>query len=379
VTGISDLIPWDEITLPRAPWDDADCHNPSILRVPDGAHAHAGAWLCNIRATSYPADCSVAHHWPGHPRFRSHHEADLRRPGDRSFCSHTRNWLLTLDPSDWSVTSGREIAARDARDTRDTQGAGLLSCHNWVGYEDLRLAWSPKDGLVASGTALTHNDRGVFEIVVLELDADYQIWRRAPVRGWWSDECQKNWMPFLGVPSATWLHSPLGGGVVNKVGEGAPQARVFSSQLCGGTQLVPVDQLFQLFAPHFGGTARSSEAGPCDRIFAPHFGGTARSSEAGPCANNRFLGLGHGYDLVGRGGRLYWHRAIVVNAAGELLAQSQPFKLSDHDVDFACGLAVDPCSPGGDRAVVTFGVGNTESRLAETSLSALLGLCEIRA
>jgi hypothetical protein len=343
VTGISDLVPWDEITLPRAPWDDADCHNPSILRVPDGAHAHAGAWLCNIRATSYPADCSVAHHWPGHPRFRSHHEADLRRPGDRSFCSHTRNWLLTLDPGDWSVTSGREIAAHDAHDIRDTQGAGPLSCHNWVGYEDLRLAWSPKDGLVASGTALTHNDRGVFEIVVLELDADYQIWRRAPMRGWWSDECQKNWMPFLGVPSATWLHSPLGGGVVNKVGEGAPQARVFSSQLCGGTQLVPVDL-------------------------------AARSQ--GPIA---FLGLGHGYNPLDGGGRLYWHRAIVVNAAGELLAQSQPFKLSDHDVDFACGLAVDPCSPGGDRAVVTFGVGNTESRLAETSLSALLGLCEIQA
>ena len=327
MTRICDLVPWDEIVLPRAPWDDADCHNPSILRVPDGAHAHAGAWLCNIRATSYPANCRVVDHWPGRPGFRSHHEADRSASPARSHCSHTRNWLWTLDADQrWATIAGREIV--------HVEGARPSCSYNYVGYEDLRLAWSPAEGLVASGTTLMHNQRGVFEIVVVDLDRDYRIDRATAVRGWWSDDCQKNWAPYLGLPVSRWLHSPSGGGVVDRAGGGAPAPRAFSPSLCGGTQLVPIGE-------------------------------------------DRFLGLGHSYDPLDGGGRLYWHRAFVVTAAGEVVARSRPFKLSEHDVDFACGLAVDPRRP--DRAVVTFGVANRESRLAETSLGALVALVALAA
>jgi hypothetical protein len=340
---ITDLVPWREHALPRAPWDDADCHNPSILRVPDDAgDAHAGAWLCNIRATSYPAACSIAHHWPGHPRFKSHHEADHLRARSRSHCSHTRNWLLMLDADrNWQPIDGREIAY--------ARGIRPPSCaYNYVGYEDLRLGWSPKDGLVASGTTLLHNDRGAFEIACLELDAEGQIWRATPLRGWWSDQCQKNWSPILGLPSARWLHSPIGGGVVDKVGVGAPEPRAFSPTLCGGTQLVPV--------------RLSSDPDPDpDPVPVPDL------------SPSHFLGLAHGYDPLPDGGRHYWHRVFVVGADGETIRQSPPFKLSEYDIDFACGLAIDPHTRG--RAIVTYGVGNTASRLAETSLSALLGLC----
>jgi hypothetical protein len=325
---ITDLVSWREIDLPRAPWNDADCHNPSILRVPDDAgDAHAGTWLCNLRATRYPADCPMAHHWPGHPRFRSHHEADASRDRGRSHCSHTHNYLLTLDADrGWRATSGREIGYAQSI-------APPYCAYNYVGYEDLRLGWSPKDGLVASGTTLIHNGDGTFEIACLELDADYQIWRATPLRGWWSEACQKNWAPILGMSSARWLYSPLGGGVVDKVGGGMPTARPFSLALCGGTQLVPTSP-------------------------------------------ETFLGLGHGYDPRPNGGRFYWHRVFVVSADGEMIRQSPPFKLSEYDVDFACGLAVDPRD--GDRAVVTYGVGNVASRLAETSLDALLELCGSR-
>jgi hypothetical protein len=64
-----------------------------------------------------------------------------------------------------------------------------------------------------------------------------------------------------------------------------------------------------------------------------------------------------------------------VDAAGELVAMSQRFKLSEHDIDFAAGLAV---GEDGDLAVVTYGVDNRQSRLAETSLGALLALCSAR-
>jgi hypothetical protein len=344
IEHIAELVPWRELELPRAPWADADCFNPSILRVPDDANdVHAGTWLCNIRATSYPAACPDARHWPKNPRFRDR-EAGLS-PTDfgRSYCSHTRNWIWTLDPRHgWRATDGKEVAWRS--------GLGPECAYNYVGYEDLRLAWSPSEGLVASGTTLAHNHDGAFEIVVLDLDDDCQIDRATPVRGWWSRECQKNWSPFLGLPVARWLYSPIGGGVVDRAGGGMPAARAFSPELCGGTQLVPVSG---------------------DRISALFSGGVAQPGEAASCET--FLGLGHGYDPLPDGGRRYWHRAFVVATDGEMVAGSPRFKLSEHDIDFACGLAVDPRES--DRAVVTYGVGNTASRLAETSLSALLGLC----
>ena len=85
-----------------------------------------------------------------------------------------------------------------------------------------------------------------------------------PIRGWWSEECQKNWSPFLGQPSLRWLYSPASGGVVDQHGAGMAERRTWDPALCGGTQLVPV-----------------------------------------PNTAGHFLGIGHGFDPLPGGGRRY--------------------------------------------------------------------------
>jgi hypothetical protein len=81
---------------------------------------------------------------------------------------------------------------------------------------------------------------------------------------------------------------------------------------------------------------------------------------------NTWLGLGHEMKFV-EGFKYYWHVWYVVDDRGRLKAASEPMKLATSGIEFAAGLAID-----GDRVVTSFGVDDMESKIGETSLSAVL-------
>ena len=135
--------------------------NPSIHRAPDGT------WRCCVRWANTNAS---------------------KRP---RFCSiRTRNVMLILDPSDWSVLSWHEM-----RDNDKTPRAKVTQC---VGYEDMRLFYAGGElrGIACSLMLNIKRSGNTPEQVLLRFDEEYNIVESTPLRGAWSGRAQKNWMPF---------------------------------------------------------------------------------------------------------------------------------------------------------------------------------------
>src|SRR4029077_16227125 len=200
-TDIALLVPWAEYHLSQSPWPGTWGFNPTIVRIPDDSgDAHAGKWLCNLRCANY--------HLPG----SGAQENSTESKSGVAKRIRNRNWLLELDPKNgWNPKHAVEVL--------DRSGYANAAPSTYVlGYEDLRLAGSPSDGLIASATAMATNEHGVLEIVVLDLDDDYQIEGVQPLRGAWSERHQKNWMPFLGGTCGRWLYSPQDGIVHDRSG-----------------------------------------------------------------------------------------------------------------------------------------------------------------
>jgi len=364
--AISDLVPWREFILPRSPWENTWAFNPSIVRIPDDAdHPHAGAWLCNLRCANY--------HLPGSAvqENSTHSQNGVARR------IRNRNWMLVLDPATWRAVDAVEVCDRSEYASSRNAASGHV-----LGYEDLRLAYSDSDGLIASATTMICNSDGVLEIAVLDLDDEYQIESVQPLRGSWSGRHQKNWMPILPGSGANgehvrWLYSPEDGGVHDRSGRMIREHR-----------RVPVPQKTSMIAPdHVRAHATSFQHGAIgvsllpsrQRVAPPRQtpldlrGGTQLipAPEAGP---DRWLGLVHGCRVSTR--KDYWHHAVLVGPAGDLLAISPAMKLSsDHGIEFAAGLARDP-SGDGDRLVVTYGIEDDYACLAVTSARRLLATLE---
>lgn len=79
-----------------------------------------------------------------------------------------------------------------------------------------------------------------------------------------------------------------------------------------------------------------------------------------------WLGIGHEMKFVS-GKKYYWHTWYVVDGHGKMTSVSEPMKLVSNGIEFAAGLVID-----GDRAVVSFGVDDMESKIGETRLSAVM-------
>ena len=87
-------------------------------------------------------------------------------------------------------------------------------------------------------------------------------------------------------------------------------------------------------------------------------------------ADNTWLGIGHDGRYVG-GIKIYCHTFYTTDDTGLLTARSAPFRLRSDGggIEFAAGLAID-----GDRAVISYGIDDASSWLAETSLEAVLAM-----
>jgi hypothetical protein len=336
--------------------------NPTIVRVPDDSgDAHAGKWLCNLRCANY--------HLPGS-------SAQSNSTGSRSGVANrirNRNWILELDPADgWNPIADTEVGDRSEYAARvKARGPNAPSAHV-LGYEDLRLAWSPEDGLIASATTMTCNEDGVLEIAVLDLDDEYQISGVQPLRGPWSDRHQKNWMPMLGDSRVRWLYSP----------EGCVHDR--DGRLTHARRRIEAPKMLMTApasaakATTFKHGAQSVQLMPGRARVAPprqtplNLRGGTQLVPVPELGADRYLGIVHACQISVT--KFYYHHVVLVGHAGDLLAMSPAIKLSpDHGIEFAAGLARDP---GTDRLVVTYGVEDDSGRLAVTSAKALIGTLE---
>jgi hypothetical protein len=102
------------------------------------------------------------------------------------------------------------------------------------------------------------------------------------------------------------------------------------------------------------------------RALPVKYGGLRGGSQLVHVGDNKWLGIGHEMQFL-RSLKYYWHTFYLVDANGKMMAASPPCKLAPEGIEFAAGMAID-----GDRVVVSFGVDDMNSRLGETSLSAVL-------
>ena len=310
---VGSLVPWREFRLPASPFQGTWGFNPSIVRVPDDSgDAHAGKWLCVMRCANY--------HLPGSgAQGNSTHSENGVAQRIRN-----RNWIMELDEQAWSPRDAREIVDRSSYASGRTAQSGHI-----LGYEDLRLAWSPCDGLVASATTMVCNSDGVLEIAALDLDDDYQIEAVQPLRGSWSGRHQKNWMPILGGDCVRWLYSPEDGGVHDRDGRVIKEHR-----------RVALPQQTSLIAPeHVRAHATSFQHGAIGVQLLPSrtqvrpprqtplsLRGGTQLVPVPEVGRDRYLGLAHGCHVGTT--KHYWHHLILVGGAGDLLAMSPAVKLS---------------------------------------------------
>jgi hypothetical protein len=231
--------------------------------------------------------------------------------------SQNNNVMLVLDPTTWRPTAIHPMAERDGLPRR-----GAIR-----GYRDVRLFRTACGGLQGIAASVQLAGATTDEQVALSFDDNYNIVAARPLRGAWSPLPQKNWSPFDGADDPRFLYS-IDDGVVfdgeTLRGERLTRHGRPGIGLRGGSQLVRV--------------------------------------------GDEWLGIGHTVDMSG-GRKVYQHAVFTCDDDGRPLRRSPPFKLSECDIDFAAGLAID-----GDRAVISYGVDDAECRLAETTISALRAL-----
>lgn len=394
---IGDLIEWQTFPLDVCPFEEMWGFNPSVCRRTDGR------WIASVRCASYSMKGGTA-------RFASWVD-----PG----VTVNRNVMLTLDPASFRPTSVIEMCELDDRAKPYTK------C---IGYEDLRLV-EMNGRMHAVATAMQLSRTGKQEIVLLDLDDDYQIVGSQPLRGSWSDAHQKNWTPYLDHPQAeagdpllvfslergqlhdrqgialashpavapqetpdlpehlmqAWIGKERATGLQRQLRAPgamevrlAPQhprmarpgngtKRIDTFPLRGGSQLVPLpeDALYQLACMRF------------------------------PMTDRAWLGIGHGMRIIG-GFKFYWHVLYTMDDCGRMTGRSRPFKLADTGIEFCAGLAIDPSTsalpfgraarpdasalapaqPREPRIVCSFGIDDHDAMIGIAPLSQALSLIE---
>jgi len=340
---------WSVRELAVCPWDGFWPFNPSVIRTRDGR------WLCSVRC------------------------ADYSMPGGRPRINATgrvtnRNVIAMLDPTTLEPVSIVEMHEQHAEPVLSNKVSGV---------EDLRLFETDADGLCAVATAMQFNRDDRQEIVVLELDAKYQIIDATPLRGMWSKTHQKNWTPYDKSEGVRLVYSLERGGVHNghrmivprhgleippmaineaaigvvRYGQHMTQMRTAAPNLYrnGSLETKVIRRHPKMNRPD----SERADSGPFTLR-----GGT-QLVEIEP---NRWLGVAHGVRLFGSF-KFYWHVLYTMNRDGAMLERSEPFKLSAGGIEFAAGLALDPAT---DRAVISFGTDDESAWLGVTTLPDLV-------
>jgi hypothetical protein len=347
-----DLIPWKVTDISFRPYSGFWSMNPSV-------HYDGSLWLCTLRCADYSMS--------GGKTVRS----DKAKPGE----SRTKNAMVVLDPTSWKPVEIHKMKERDDL-SRASSGS--------VGYEDIRLFRTDKYGLQGIAAAL-HLKRGdrckqLAEQVVLSFGEAYDIVDARPIRGPWSTAHQKNWSPFDHCAEPRFLYAIDKGILFDDHGElcGADASVRSSTRPRRANAPEPQPRVIKRARERAAKFEHEREDRKRRDRSADFPAGAVEpqghevlrgGTQLVRVADDAWLGIGHAMQIIDKR-KFYWHVWYVVDSRGTMKSASAPMKLApDNGIEFAAGLAID-----GDRAVISFGVDDAECRLAETKLSAVLGM-----
>ncbi len=307
------------------------------------------AWRCVFRCANYSLPGGV-------PQLS---------PDARAGRAATRNVVTTLDPSTLEIVSAREMRELDDRPR-------ATACPS-LGYEDMRLFRTARDGLVGVATALQCNleHPGLPEVVICRLDRQLDVVDVAPLRGPWSTQAQKNWSPFDGTDEVRLLYSIERGVVMSDRGPvtGSPsptsgEPRQLTGVIANNIGRCGVEVKVTGARPGMLGAQGVRGALP-----APGSTELRGGSQLVEIGHDRWLGVAHETKLRQPHRRkFYWHTLYTCDGLGRMLERSAPFKLSaDHDIEFAAGLAID----GRGGVAISFGTDDHDAWIGVTDLDAV--------
>jgi len=256
-----------------------------------------------------------------------------------------------------------------------------------VGYEDIRIFRTDQNGLqgIAASLHLKRSDRRrkpLAEQVLLSFDDQYDIVDAQPIRdGSWSEDPQKNWVPFDHCSEPRFLYAIDKGILFDDRGELDLSDAVVRPSSRARRMYAPDDEARDraIERADEAEQSRSHEDRRRDRrdgtrlrhasmeLEQPSCDGLRGGSQLVRVGDGTWLGIGHAMRFVDKL-KYYWHVWYLVDARGKVTSASLPMKLAPNGIEFAAGMAID-----GDRVVVSFGVDDMECRIGETSLSAVMG------
>jgi hypothetical protein len=197
------------------------------------------------------------------------------------------------------------------------------------GFEDGRLfRWQGR--WCATATVRDSRADGRCEMALLEINPDGSIARETLLRGPWSDEDQKNWMPLV-----------VGGDLL----------LVYS---LSPTRLLRVDPQTRQARP-FAHSETPVEAG--------HLRGGSQLVRVKHPALDGWLGVCHDVQWLAPDSRHYLHRLFALDKEFLLCAFSDTFTFSGAAIEFCAGLALD-----GAQLLVSYGVNDGKAMLARLPL-----------
>lgn len=242
----------------------------------------------------------------------------------------TQNLLLSLN--DQYQASRIETLENLLEPQSIATGATLAKRHDFPvqGYEDGRLIrW--RDHWWFSATVRDTTEHGICEIALVQLSDNGLIKREYLLRGDWSTQHQKNWMPFIYQGSLHFVYSLCptiilrfdeASGTAKIIHESQPQLAL--EHLRGGAQLLCLDE-------------------------------------------DGWLGICH--ESINAGNAIhYLHRFFRLDEHWQLSGLTNAFKLSDQNIEFCSGLGREGTS---DRLLLSYGVNDSQAQLATLSLQAV--------
>lgn len=213
-------------------------------------------------------------------------------------CFYTRNFMAELSDD---LDIKRIVPMKDLDETP-------RSNHRVHGFEDCRL-FGHDGKLFCMSTVSDFSESGTPQIALLTLDDDYSIVRAHPLRGPWSNLCQKNWVP-----------------------------------------LVRDGKVFIIYSTSPTAVFVLGEDDQIDTNGATDFGhGRLRGGSQAIRVPDGWLFLVH--DVIWMPSRLYLHRFVLMSDDFKISKMSDHFYFQNRGIEYCCGLAYD-----GKKLVASYSV-----------------------
>lgn len=391
IIPVSKILPWKVTDISIRPYHGFWSMNPSL-------HFDGELWRCVLRCADYAMPKGVV----------------IRGPRARQSQVQSKNALVIFDPTTWHPIKVHLM--------RELDGIARVEPCASVGYEDMRLFRTERDGLQGIASSL-HLDRPSPtlaalakpaapraptprywrgrnrvvdhaqpataqaassqpvgqphppEQVVLSFDDEYNVIDAKPLRGSWSGTPQKNWVPFDNCLEPRFLYSIENGivfddqGPLGEMGELATADRRVRPPVVGNPGGTEVKMVRRVLMVETGRAQRAGYPGLRGGSQLVHIG-DAMTSVVGDIVGGTWLGIGHEMRFL-QGKKWYYHSFYLTDSFGKTLAKSPVVKLAPEGIEFAAGMVVD-----GNRLVLSFGVEDMHCKIAETAFDAVLAVLE---